>query len=73
MYTMIDNMYQDIRSCVAVNGECSQFFNSYIGVRQGGNLSPMLFSFFVNDPEKYLIENDCEQLSFNDVEIAILF
>ena len=70
MYTLIYNMYQDIRSCVTVNGECSQFFNSYIGVRQGGNLSPMLFSIFVNDLEKYLIENDCEQLSFNDVEIA---
>ena len=70
MYTLIYNMYQDIRSCVAVNGECSQFFNSYIGVRQGEYLSPMLFSIFVNDLEKYLIENDCEQLSFNDVEIA---
>ena len=70
MYTLIYNMYQDIRSCVAVNGECSQFFNSYIGVRQGENLSPMLFYIFVNDLEKYLIENDCEQLSFNDVEIA---
>ena len=70
MYTLIYNMYQDIRSCVTVNGECSQFFNSYIGVRQGENLSPMLFSIFVNDLEKYLIENDCEQLSFNDVEIA---
>ena len=70
MYTLIYNMYQDIRSCVTVNGECSQFFNSYIGVRQGENLSPMLFSIFVNDLEEYLIENDCEQLSFNDVEIA---
>ena len=30
----------------------------------------MLFSIFVNDLEKYLIENDCEQLSFNHVEIA---
>ena len=47
MYTLIYNMYQDIRSYVAVNGECSQFFNSYIGVRQGENLSPMLFSIFV--------------------------
>ena len=30
----------------------------------------MLFSIFVNDLEKYLIENDCEQLSFNDIGIA---
>ena len=62
-------MYQYIRSCVAVNGECSQFFNSYMGVRQGENLSPMLF-FFRKDLEKYFIENDCEQLSFNDIEMA---
>ena len=63
-------MYQDIRSCVTVNGECSDFFSSYMGVRQGENVSPMLFSIFMNDLEKHLSENGCEQLNFNDAQIA---
>ena len=63
-------MYQDIRSCVTVNGECSDFFSSYMGIRQGENVSPMLFSIFVNDLEKHLSENGCEQLNFNDAQIA---
>ena len=69
MYTPIYNMYQDIRSCVTVNGECSDFFSSYIGVRQGGNLSSMLFSIFVNDLD-HLSKNDCERLNFKDAQIA---
>ena len=39
-------MYNDIKSCVAVNGEFSDFFQSCRGVRQGENLSPILFSIF---------------------------
>ena len=69
MYTPIYNMYQDIRSCVGVNGECSDFFSSSIGVRQGEDLTPMLFSIFVNDLD-HLSENGCEQLNFNDAQIA---
>ena len=30
----------------------------------------MLSSIFVNGLENYLIENNCEQLNFNDIEIA---
>ena len=40
---------------VTVNGQDSQFFNSNRGVTQGGNLSPVLFSLFLNDLEDHLL------------------
>lgn len=63
-------MYQNIKSCVTLNGIRSNFFNSYIGVRQGENLSPMLFAIYVNDLEQYLTDKGCEHLHFGDQELS---
>ena len=52
---VLQNMYANIKSCVTVNGQDSQFFNSNRGVRQGDNLSPVLFSLFLNDIEDHLL------------------
>lgn len=41
------NMYKNIKSCVFVNGVRSEFFVSLAGVRQGDNLSPLLFALFI--------------------------
>ena len=59
------NMYKSIKSCVSVNNICSNYFPSNIGVRQGENKSPFLFSVFLNDTETYFSSsnafngNDC--------------
>ena len=50
-------MYDNIKSCVSVNGVMSNFFESNIGVRQGENLSPFLFAVFLNDLESFLSSN----------------
>ena len=50
-------MYRNIKSCVSVNGKSSNFFPCNIGVRQGENLSPLLFSIFLNDLEDFLRQN----------------
>ena len=55
-------MYQNIKSCVKLGKDCSDFFNCDIGVRQGENLSPYLFSIFLNDLEEYFIENNIDSL-----------
>ena len=58
-FTVIYNMYQGITSCVSVNGKISPFFFQYsMGVRQGENLSPFLFSNYLNDLEQYLRTNN---------------
>ena len=42
--TVIQNMYQGAKSCVRVDGKVSDFFSCTAGVRQGENLSPILFA-----------------------------
>ena len=50
-------MYSEIKSCVSAKNDISGFFISNIGVRQGENLSPILFSIYLNDLEGFLEQN----------------
>ena len=43
-FRFIHNLYHNIKSCVKFAGEQSSFFQSYYGVRQGENFSPVLFA-----------------------------
>jgi len=53
--TVIKSMYNGIKSkVIGTTGETSEPFNCTIGVRQGENLSPILFSLFLNDLENFL-------------------
>ena len=60
-------MYSDIKSCVSFNGERSTFFSCNCGVRQGENLSPILFSLYLNDLEKYLEEKGSRGIEFSNI------
>ena len=51
---LIFNMYQDTKACIKLNNKLSNSFVCNIGVRQGDNLSPLLFALFVNDFEMHL-------------------
>ena len=66
---VIRNLYSNVKSCVFANGERSQFFENLTGVRQGENLSPLLFSLYVNDLETYLRQNGTDALNFKDDQI----
>ena len=49
---LIFNLYQNTKACVKLNNKLSKSFTSNIGVRQGDNLSPLLFAIFINDFEQ---------------------
>ena len=59
-------MYQNVKSCVSLLGTESAFFGSFSGVRQGENLSPVLFSLYLNDLQRVLEKKkqDCG-ITFN--------
>ena len=76
-YTLIENMYKSIKSYVTVNGESSSTFPYNIGVRQGENLSPMLFAIYLNDLENFfcqsVIVNGVTCVSENVINDAYIF
>lgn len=51
---VIKNIYDNAKSCVRVSDNLSHTFQCKVGVRQGENLSPLLFSLFLNDLETYM-------------------
>jgi hypothetical protein len=52
--TVIFNLYLNAKSAVRQGDFISDFFPCNIGVRQGENLSPVLFSIFLNDFHSYI-------------------
>ena len=65
---VIVNMYKGITSSITANGSKSESFAIHQGVRQGENLSPLLFALYVNDLENYLITNGCNPV---DMELDL--
>ncbi len=63
---VVHSMYNNIKSCVVVNQGMSDTFTCNKGVRQGENLSLLLFAFFVNDLQEKLIEHNCKCLDFDN-------
>ena len=51
---LIKDIYSKLLSCVQVEGGVSNYFESLVGLKQGCNLSPLLFNLFVNDIIYYM-------------------
>ena len=63
---IIKNMYEKAKSSVALTAEKqSEFFTCNIGVRQGVNVSPLLFSIYLQDLKSF-ISQKCNGLK--DIE-----
>jgi hypothetical protein len=72
-FKVIHSMYNNIKSCISHNGSLSSPFLSEIGVRQGENLSPVLFSLFLNDLQTYMHINGCVGVELNDLDDVTLW
>ena len=55
-------MYDNIKSCVSLTGQQYEIFQCVRGLRQGWNLSHILFSLYLNDLEHYLLNNGAPSL-----------
>ena len=78
---IIQNLYKKAKSCVRDGNNFSEYFVSNVGVRQGENLSPLLFSVFLNDLTDFLshaydgLTDICNisHLLFDDDDIEVYF
>jgi hypothetical protein len=78
---VIYNMYDKAKSCVRNGGEISDYFPCQVGVKQGENLSPLLFAIYLNDlsatlAEKtkglqYMSDEIRDVLSDDDIELYL--
>ena len=62
--TVIYNLYKEAKSCIKSNNCLSNYFKCNVGVRQGENLSPLLFAIFLNDLESTFVRDGVAGLQF---------
>ena len=63
MFRVINNLYLKAKSCVSSNESVSTLFTCQVGVRQVGNLPPLLFSIYLSDLKEFL-SRKCDGLNF---------
>ena len=51
---VVKSLYTCAKSCISSNGVMSEFFSCNVGVRQGENLSPLLFAVYLNDFQEHI-------------------
>ena len=73
MYDIIFNMYQGIKSRISFDGVNSYYFPCDNGLRQGENLSPFLFSLYLNDLEDFMTQHNVRGLSRVTEELSNTF
>ena len=69
---VIQSIYKSIKSRVKFNNYDSCECVSHIGVRQGKCLSPFLFSMYINDLEKELIQKCAEGIDIGMLKLYLL-
>ena len=63
MFRVINNLYLKAKTRVLSNDLVSTLFPCQVGARQGGNLSPLLFSIYLSDLKEFL-SRKCDGLNF---------
>jgi hypothetical protein len=71
VYRSIKSIYKHSVSCIRINNKLTDWFDCKTGVKQGDNLSPTLFSIFINDLVKEINDLDLG-IPLNHSRISIL-
>ena len=69
---LIKNMYSKLEACVQLEGGNSEAFKSLVGLKQGCNLSPLLFNLFINDIVQLIDTSNSEPPTLNGIPVSCL-
>ena len=72
LFKLLRSMYSAVKSCVRHLNTLSDFFSLDIGLFQGEIMSPILFSFFLNDIEQNLQELIFDGITLDQITIYLL-
>ena len=53
---VVKSLYKCAKSCISANGAMFGFFSCNVGVRQGENLSTLLFAVYLNDFQEHIAQ-----------------
>ena len=67
----ISNMYSSVNYSVKLKDGVTPPFQSYIGLKQGCNLSPTLFNIFINDMPN-LFNQSCDPVRLDNTDLSCL-
>ena len=70
---IVESMYNDTKAYVRYSKMNSETFVCDIGIKQGCNLSCLLFALYLNDLETFMNKDNCNGLSIYNSENGILF
>ena len=70
---LLQNMYSKLRSCVQIQGGISSWFDSLIGLKQGCNLSPILFNLFINSLIHHINSSNPDSPMLDNIQVSCLF
>ena len=65
-------MYLNVKSCIGLNGDLSEYFCNKIGLMQGEVLSPILFNLYVNDFEANFLKSGCIPYELSTLSLFLL-
>jgi len=71
IYKAVTSLYQNTSCCLKINNYLTPWFYTNTGVKQGDNLSPTLFSLFLNDLAVN-IKNLNGGISIGNIKVSIL-
>ena len=71
LFASLKSIYDKVKACVKYRGDISDFFNCPVGLRQGCNLSPVLFSLFINELDAVITESGCHGIQLHPDTINI--
>ena len=69
---IVKSLYCKIKTSVLLDGKISHSFINSLGVLQGEIISPILYSFYVNDCEMDFLRNGCEPTELQELSLYLL-